>query len=137
MLDKKPTAESAEGNKESGAGTKKETADEDDGTPAILKLFKDQSKMTQSLYIASMKRGGNKGRGIGSTMGGPMSSTVLRPSASSGSAGISRKRVAKPKWMVSETSLFTLTGSESVKERNIISASLGTNHIALLTGRLP
>jgi hypothetical protein len=108
----------------------------DDGTPAILKMFKNQSNMTRSFYITSMQKGGVAcGRGMGSTM----SSTILKSGGGGGRAGVvsqagRRGRTARPEWMVSEALEFTLSGSDLVRDSNVISASLGTNHIALLTG---
>lgn len=145
MLDKNPTAESASsgpnvGDGQTGqtgqaseSGVAKATPDGGDGTPAILKMFKDQSNVSRSFYVASMQKGGVTG---GRAMGSTMSSTILK----SGGGGVpllgGRRRTAKPKWMVGEVAIFTLMTSELVQERNIISATLGINHIALLTGML-
>lgn len=138
MLDKKPAAPATDATSsdqatgQAGLPSKSDAqAPGDDGTPAILKMFKNQSNMTRSFYIASMQKGGVAGgRGMGSTM----SSTILK----SGGGGVAalQRRAAKPQWMVGEALVFTLAGSELVRESNIISASLGINHIALLTGML-
>ena len=112
----------------------------DSGTPAILQMLKNQSKMSQSFYIASMQQKDDKTHGVGAiggmTLGAPSSALTLGLGGGRGSSPAGGgERVSKPKWMVSEVSRFTMTGSELVRERNIISASMGINHVALLTGK--
>ncbi len=97
------------------------------GTPAILKLIKDPSRMNQSFIIASMQRDKDKGGGGGKT------------AAFGGSCvgGLSHgSHVTKPKWKVSETLTFALSRSELVQDKNIIKVAMGINHTAFLTGRL-
>lgn len=119
---------------------------DDDSAPAILKLIKNQSKMSQSFYITSMqqqKEGmgstmGGGGHGTRSFMGGMGTSTFLgaggaRGSSSRGVGGGGRP--VRPKWLVTEVSMFTQTRAELVLERNVIAATMGINHVGLLTGK--
>ncbi len=120
----------------------------EDSTPAILKLLKNQSKMGQSFIIASMQRDSLKAGGGSSTMGGGamtgggggegpggLSSVASSPIGSLFlGRGTGRSASSRPKWKVNEVSGFTPTGSELVKERNIVSVAVGINHMALLTG---
>lgn len=147
-LDKKDVPDPTESSQDNpassnatGNATAPTAAQNDDGAPAILQLLKNQAKVTQSFYIASMQPK-EKGRGVGSTLGGvtlgapSSSSTVLGLGGGRGLSCGGGRRASKPKWMVSEVSRFTMTGSELVQERNVISASMGISHVALLTGML-
>lgn len=73
-------------------------------------------------------------RGLSNSLGLP-SGTGFGAAQLKGSFHVTG-HVTKPKWIVSEVTMFTLTESELVQQSNIITATMGINHMALLTGKV-
>ena len=118
---------------------------EKEGAPAILNIMKDSPNvMTSSVILSNLHtrrmsakaEGGllgasfSKGGASRGDMGGAASSSILLGRRHSQNVG------SKVKGTVEEVTGFTLSGSELIRSKVILAASMGTNHTALLTSTL-
>lgn len=111
-------------------------------TPAILSLIKDSPNVTtSSVILSNLHTRRMSAKSDGGLLGASFNKgAALRAEAGGASAIISRRQsqgvVTRVKGMVDEVSVFTLSGSELIRSKKITAASMGTNHTAMVTGKL-